>query len=129
MNKQKQKESKYNVNKLQELVDNAQSRSENYEKNYNDEELDNFFNTREKIAGNNNRRTYFRQLKTVLDQADVILEVLDARDPIGCRSKWLEDKILSIDSSKKIILVMNKIDLVPKEIYTNVFFLNIIIVA
>ena len=45
---------------------------------------------REHDAGNSNRRTYFKQLKEVIKSADVILEVLDARDPMGCRAKVVE---------------------------------------
>ena len=36
------------------------------------------------------RRAYYRELKKVLEAADVIIEVLDARDPEGCRNKELE---------------------------------------
>jgi hypothetical protein len=41
--------------------------------------------------------------------ADVVLEVLDARDPLGCRSYTTEQQILALDPNKKIILVLNKI--------------------
>jgi len=41
------------------------------------------------------------------------LEVLDARDPLGCRCRDIEAKILGMPGDKKIILVLNKIDLVP----------------
>jgi len=47
--------------------------------------------------------------------SDVILEVLDARDPLGSRSPTIEKQILSLDPNKKIILVLNKIDLIPRE--------------
>lgn len=60
------------------------------------------------------RTAYFAQFKKVVDGADVLLEVLDARDPIGCRSKKLEDYILK--RGKRIILILNKADLVPLEI-------------
>jgi nuclear GTP-binding protein len=47
--------------------------------------------------------------------ADVILEVLDARDPLGCRCKELEQAIFSeFNYTKKVILVLNKVDLVPR---------------
>ena len=36
------------------------------------------------------RRAYIKELKKVCDAADVIIEVLDARDPEGCRSSDLE---------------------------------------
>ncbi|EKX41914.1 hypothetical protein GUITHDRAFT_153687, partial [Guillardia theta CCMP2712] len=47
--------------------------------------------------------------------ADVILEVLDARDPLGCRPMEVEKYIQQKDPNKRIVLVLNKIDLVPKE--------------
>ena len=67
-------------------------------------------------AGQQSRRAYLRELKKVVDTADVILQVLDARDPNGSRiNKALEDVILS-RSDKRMVLVLNKIDLVPKEV-------------
>lgn len=47
-------------------------------------------------------------LKTVLDQADVIVEVLDARDPLSFRSSYLEELAASMPK-KRILLVLNKI--------------------
>jgi len=41
------------------------------------------------------------------------LEVLDARDPQACRCKQLEAEICGMPGEKKIILVLNKIDLIP----------------
>ena len=70
---------------------------------------------REHNAGNSNRRAYFKQLREVIKTADIILEVLDARDPEGCRARLVETSILAADANKKIILVLNKIDLVPRE--------------
>ncbi|KAG9033994.1 hypothetical protein FRB95_013967 [Tulasnella sp. JGI-2019a] len=55
------------------------------------------------------------QFRKVLDLADVVLQVLDARDPLGCRSKMLEEEVIRAGGEKKLILVLNKIDLVPKE--------------
>eukprot|EP01091_Cochliopodium_minus_P014972 TRINITY_DN5208_c0_g2_i1.p1 TRINITY_DN5208_c0_g2~~TRINITY_DN5208_c0_g2_i1.p1 ORF type:complete len:507 (-),score=146.54 TRINITY_DN5208_c0_g2_i1:476-1996(-) len=62
------------------------------------------------------RRTFFREFKKVITTADVILEVLDARDPLGCRCPSIEKMILKKDPNKKIVLVLNKIDLVPKKV-------------
>lgn len=66
-------------------------------------------------ANEASRRAYYREFKKVLESADVILEVLDARDPLGCRCMEMEKTILSAGSNKRIVLVLNKIDLVPKE--------------
>lgn len=44
-------------------------------------------------------------LKAVLDDSDVLLEVLDARDPLPFRSSYLE----KVMEGKKVLLVLNKI--------------------
>ena len=31
------------------------------------------------------RKAYYREFKRVVELSDVVLEVLDARDPLGCR--------------------------------------------
>jgi nuclear GTP-binding protein len=59
------------------------------------------------------KKAYQQELKQVLENSDVILEVLDARDPLSCRSKELESQILSHKDQKKLILILNKVDLVP----------------
>lgn len=67
-------------------------------------------------SGQASRRAYLRELKKVVDSADVLLQVLDARDPVGSRiHPTIEDTILS-QASKKMVLILNKIDLVPKQV-------------
>jgi nuclear GTP-binding protein len=67
-------------------------------------------------AGQQSRRAYLRELKKVVDTADVLLQVLDTRDPIGSRiHPTLEDVILS-KADKRMVLVLNKIDLVPRDV-------------
>lgn len=67
-------------------------------------------------AGQQSRRAYLKELKKVIDSADVLLQVLDARDPVGSRiHPSIEDVILS-RSDKRMVLVLNKIDLVPKDV-------------
>ena len=55
------------------------------------------------------KKAYFREIKKILETADVVLEVLDARDPLGSRCPDIEKKIIAKDPNKKIILVLNKI--------------------
>ena len=63
------------------------------------------------------RKAFDKIFKQVLEAADVILYVLDARDPDGTRSREVERQIMSADSgSKRLILVLNKIDLVPAPV-------------
>ncbi|KFV83629.1 Guanine nucleotide-binding protein-like 3, partial [Struthio camelus australis] len=62
----------------------------------------------------NSKKSFCRELKKVIEASDVVLEVLDARDPLGCRCPQLEQAVCS-GEDKKLLLVLNKIDLVPKE--------------
>ncbi|XP_054859941.1 guanine nucleotide-binding protein-like 3-like protein [Eublepharis macularius] len=59
---------------------------------------------------------YYREFRKVIEAADVILEVLDARDPQGCRCPQVEQAVMQAGAHKRLVLVLNKIDLVPKEI-------------
>ncbi len=52
-------------------------------------------------------------LLELVDQCDVVIEVLDARFPNDTRSKKLES--LVFDKGKRLIIVLNKCDLVPKS--------------
>lgn len=48
-----------------------------------------------------------------MEAADVIIQVLDARDPLGCRSAEIEAQ--ASKAGKKMLLVLNKIDLIPPQ--------------
>uniref|UniRef100_A0A8D0KK43 G protein nucleolar 3 like n=1 Tax=Salvator merianae TaxID=96440 RepID=A0A8D0KK43_SALMN len=61
-------------------------------------------------------KAYYKEFKKVIEAADVILEVLDARDPQGCRCPQVEQAVVQAGASKRLVLVLNKIDLVSKEI-------------
>lgn len=39
----------------------------------------------------------------------MVLEVLDARDPMGCRCPQLEEAVTCSGGGKKLVLVLNKI--------------------
>ncbi|XP_043934813.1 guanine nucleotide-binding protein-like 3 [Protopterus annectens] len=60
------------------------------------------------------KKSFCIELKKVLAESDVLLEVLDARDPLGSRCPQVEKAVLESYRKKKIVLVLNKIDLVPK---------------
>jgi nuclear GTP-binding protein len=47
-------------------------------------------------------------LGAVLNKADVVIEILDARDPLAHRSKALETHV-SLKEGQKLLLVLNKI--------------------
>jgi nuclear GTP-binding protein len=63
-----------------------------------------------------NRRILNEIFKTLVS-SDIICLVLDVRDPIGTWSHILNDKILFF--KKKLIIILNKVDLVPSWIISN----------
>ncbi|KFO04559.1 Guanine nucleotide-binding protein-like 3, partial [Balearica regulorum gibbericeps] len=68
-----------------------------------------------KLLHKNSKKSFCRELKKVIEASDVVLEVLDARDPMGCRCPQLEQAVTCSGGDKKLLLVLNKIDLVPKD--------------
>ncbi|CAM6129869.1 unnamed protein product [Calypogeia fissa] len=62
------------------------------------------------------RRAFYKEFQKVIEAADVIIQVLDARDPLGSRCLDVERMVLKAGATKRIILLLNKIDLVPKEV-------------
>ncbi|OGE56480.1 hypothetical protein PENARI_c003G06014 [Penicillium arizonense] len=73
--------------------------------------------TAKSFSKESSRRQFDKVFKQVTDNADVVLYVLDARDPEGTRSKDVEREIMAADGgSKRLILILNKIDLVPPPV-------------
>lgn len=56
------------------------------------------------------RRHYIRALHKVVDESDIIVLVLDARDPDGCRSRLVEEEVRRREhEGKRLVFVLNKI--------------------
>ncbi|KAK5652549.1 hypothetical protein OQA88_10310 [Cercophora sp. LCS_1] len=68
-------------------------------------------------GGASSRKAFDKVFKQVVEQADVVLYVLDARDPEGTRSRDVERSVMAAASGgKRLILILNKVDLIPPPV-------------
>ncbi|KAL7299181.1 hypothetical protein TKK_0007777 [Trichogramma kaykai] len=61
----------------------------------------------------NNSKSILKKFQEVIDEADMVLEIVDARDPLGTRCLEVEETISQ--KNKQLIIVINKTDLVSPE--------------
>uniref|UniRef100_A0A6G1SBU7 Nucleolar GTP-binding protein 2 n=1 Tax=Aceria tosichella TaxID=561515 RepID=A0A6G1SBU7_9ACAR len=58
-------------------------------------------------------RRIYNELFKVIDSSDVLLQVVDVRDPMGTRSSYLENYLKKEKPFKHMVIILNKCDLVP----------------
>lgn len=68
---------------------------------------------RERIYAKGTSRRIWGELYKVLDSSDVVIHVLDARDPMGTMCKPVLDFLKKEKAHKGVVFVLNKVDLVP----------------
>lgn len=68
---------------------------------------------RDWIMGAGQSKRIWNELYKVIDSSDVVMMVLDARDPIGTRCPYIEKFLKTEKPHKHLIFVLNKVDLVP----------------
>ena len=62
------------------------------------------------VGRDSSAKAFMRELRKVIEKSDVIIQVLDARDPEGTRSRWVEDQVRKHEADgKKLLAVINKI--------------------
>lgn len=64
------------------------------------------------LAAGTSKRIW-AELYKVIDSSDILLHVLDARDPLGTRCHSVENYLAKEKKSKKVIYILNKVDLIP----------------
>uniref|UniRef100_A0A4W4ERT9 Nucleolar GTP-binding protein 2 n=1 Tax=Electrophorus electricus TaxID=8005 RepID=A0A4W4ERT9_ELEEL len=115
--KAQRKRPNLSVGELKELAEQAEDSAQNYNAE-NDRDLvteDSGVReeTREEIFKKGQSKRIWGELYKVIDSSDVIIQVLDARDPLGTRAQNIETYLKKEKPWKHLIFVLNKCDLVP----------------
>jgi len=96
---------------LESLVAGAQRKGAMFDKSKNVEKA-----AADKGLSDRSAKAYYKEFRKVVEAADVVLEVLDARDPLGSRCREVEEAVVAGGKAgKRLVLVLNKADLVPRE--------------
>ncbi|CAJ0606935.1 unnamed protein product [Cylicocyclus nassatus] len=95
---------------LQSLSEKAAKQGEEFEKQ---QEARNLATKDFNPLSDRSIKAYASEVRKMIETADIIIQVLDARDPLGSRSASVEQQVLS--SGKRLVLLLNKIDLVPRD--------------
>lgn len=109
------------VGNLESMMQAAQEKQDNYDVNK-DRDLTKFDHVGIKDAKSDKRveagqsKRIWEELYKVLDSSDVVIQVIDARDPMGTRTKHIEDHLKKNHPNKHLVLIMNKCDLVPTSV-------------
>ncbi|CAN7938791.1 unnamed protein product [Ixodes hexagonus] len=104
------------VGDLQELLQAADASAEKYDEAKDvdlvkDQEPKD--QAREEVMAKGQSKRIWNELYKVIDSSDVVVQVLDARDPMGTRSTFIENFMRKEKPHKHLVFVLNKCDLVP----------------
>ncbi|NXJ68139.1 NOG2 protein, partial [Rostratula benghalensis] len=102
---------------VQSLVENAEASSGAYDQGKDRDLVTEDTGVRdeaqEDIYRKGQSKRIWGELYKVIDSSDVVVQVLDARDPMGTRSPHVESYLKKEKHWKHLIFVLNKCDLVP----------------
>ncbi|NWR25211.1 NOG2 protein, partial [Emberiza fucata] len=102
---------------VQSLVENAEASSESYDQGKDRDLVTEDTGVRdeaqEEIFKKGQSKRIWGELYKVIDSSDVVVQVLDARDPMGTRSPHVESYLKKEKPWKHLIFVLNKCDLIP----------------
>lgn len=115
--KKQRKRPTLKVRDLEDMVKTADESADKYDENKDVDLVREITGEKEAqrdwiFAAGQSKRIW-NQLHKVVDASDVLLQVLDARDPLGTRSKYIEEFLRKEKPHKHLFFILNKVDLVP----------------
>lgn len=118
--KKQRKRPNLSISSYDELKKIAEEKEDDYDKNKDTKDFDLIRPdpgmkdaVRDWVMAAGQSRRIWSELYKVIDSSDVILQVLDARDPMGTRSPHVEKYLKTEKTHKHLIFILNKVDLVP----------------
>lgn len=102
---------------LQDLVQNCESKAQSYKVEEDKDVVKEDDGVRDEARhwsfGGGSSKRIWNELYKVIDSSDVLLYVLDSRNPMGTRSSVVEKYLKKEKSHKHLVFIINKVDLVP----------------
>lgn len=112
----KRKRPRIKFDDLQTYASAADDQANNYDESKDSniiQDMDYKIETMEMIMKKGQSKRIWNELYKVIDSSDVVIQVLDVRDPMGTRSKHIETFMKKEKPHKHLVFVLNKCDLVP----------------
>lgn len=136
--KAQRKRVKLSVSTVNDLADDTEKSMETYEERLehnrllsgnsgNDGESESLTMAIEPVFDKGQSKRIWNELYKVIDSSDVVIHVLDARDPVGTRCRSVEKYLKEEAPHKHLIFVLNKCDLVPTSVAVSCYlFLSLL---
>ncbi|CCJ30027.1 unnamed protein product [Pneumocystis jirovecii] len=114
--KAKRKRSKLSVFSIENLAESASQSYEDFIKKESSEPkiFDNYMQEpHDAVFSKGKSKRIWNELYKVIDSSDVVVQLLDARNPLGTRCKHVEQYLRKEKPHKHMIFLLNKCDLIP----------------
>jgi len=99
---------------MEALLKHVEDKAENYNESKDVVSISDKQSEAQKMFNAGQSKRIWQELYKVIDSSDVLVQVLDIRDPMGTRSKRIESELKTRERRHKhMVLVLNKCDLVP----------------
>lgn len=110
--KAQRKKPRIEATSLEELVTQAAEKEESRSTSQVEEKLI----PSDPIFQKGQSKRIWNELYKVIDSSDVLIHVLDARDPLGTRCRAIEEHIQKDAPHKHLVFLLNKTDLIPSSV-------------